>query len=169
MSSIAPTQSNDYQVTSHKVKPTWNAVLKELNSRLKSLEAVTSDLDNLVSDAALATSQAVVNDTFLPILSQLQNDFATLSTNIGLAEDALVALQAGGIDGVNVTIESIDGLDAENTQAAIVELLAQVDAVVETISAETEARDEAISELEGSVQTALGNSQISYATLIKFQ
>ena len=154
MSLTPPTRSNAYAVTPDHDQSSdlWNAVLADLHARLLATEAAAAGFETAVSDAALVTAQGYLANAVAPQVDGLQTQMAAITAAIALAEDALQALQSGGIQASNVVLSAIEDFAPTNVQDAVETLIAAMTAglVAEAtartvaITAETNARNEAI-------------------------
>jgi hypothetical protein len=115
-----------------------------LQARLNAVEAAADGFEDAVSDAAIETAQGLLSDAVAPQIVTLQEDMDAITAAIALAEDALQALQTGGVGAENVTVAAYGALlpDDTNAQAAIEAL---VDAIVAEAAART-AADSALSD-----------------------
>lgn len=132
MSLTPPSASNNYQVTDDHdlTAQLWSEVMASLAQRLAAVEEAAEGFEDAVSDAAIATAQALLQNGVIPQLDTVQNTLAALEIAIALAEDRLAALQSGGVVAANVTLAAIEGLTALNAQAAFAELIEVINSAV---------------------------------------
>lgn len=110
MSSSAslPSPDNDYEapLDAHLNKAFWDAALTSVGARIRALEAVKADWEELINTGtgqALAVIQANVE----PQLAALTAVIDQLKANVSAAEDAIAVINAGGIN-----MSSVVGLSA---------------------------------------------------------
>jgi hypothetical protein len=115
-------------------KPAWDAAMVDIGTRLRALEAVNSELNDALA-AAEAVGQLTIANAVEPLIVAVQAEIDAIQAALALAEDQLQALQTGGVLAVNVPIEEVAGLVADNTQEAFEALVARAAAADAAINA----------------------------------
>ncbi|MBO9424695.1 hypothetical protein J7444_08180 [Labrenzia sp. R4_1] len=119
-----PIPSNGYPLSpGHVTKQELQGNLHNIHGRLVDLKADLAVTLQSLGDDALSGAVTYVADSIAPQLTQLTQNIAGLEAEIATAQDALTLLQNGGIAGENVALTTIDGLTADDVQAALAELL----------------------------------------------
>lgn len=138
-----PIPSNGYPIPPN--NPTgqafWQQTLDNLHGRLVDIKAeIAVTIESLGEDAAALALDLVANSV-APQLASLTAEMTALQEAIALAEDQLTAIKNSGVLAQNVSVAEIEGLTADDAQAAIAELLTKIEA-------ETEARTAALASLK---------------------
>lgn len=139
----------------------WNGVFGSIGSRLRVLEDVNSGIEAIKLElqnfgiqrldeainplieqtqqalatlqAAVATAQQELSDTVEDANAAFAAALATASQSIADLQETLDQMLAGGVPAANVAITAIDGLAATNSQAAFAELVADLEALSESV------------------------------------
>ena len=98
-------------------------LLTELHSRFNAIELITGDVQAELSAETSTRLQNAFDNTLSPLLQQALDTVAQVQSEVGATQDQLFAIQQGGVGAANVTVDTIEGLDATTAQAAMAELL----------------------------------------------
>ena len=123
-----PTRSNGFSLhADHKHNiALWQPILNEIKSGLDSLDETAEDWEAALATQSTEIAAAIFDELIAPQLQEMQDELAALLVEIGAAGDALAAINAAGVNAVNVTIDpAIDGLTAVKMDAAIAEMVAE--------------------------------------------
>ncbi|MCV6548556.1 MAG: hypothetical protein OIF56_14960 [Cohaesibacter sp.] len=119
-----PSRQNDYKILpGHSLAASLlDGVFSDISARLKSAEASLAGID---SDAAQKVQRAITaaTDQLSDLVTNQRAGFQAINAKVIEAEGKLQSILAGGVAGENVSISGVDGLTADNTKAAIAELL----------------------------------------------
>lgn len=167
MQSVLPTPEDDYRAPPAPSRlfldrAVWDAVFGSIGGRLRTLEDVNSGIETLKLELQNFGIQRL-DEAINPLIEQTLTALATASDDLGELRETLDQILAGGLPADQVAVEPIDGLSAENAQAAFVEVLDKIEVertvtsqdIAVAVGAETAARTATINGLQSSVNTAL--------------
>lgn len=143
-------------------RESWDPIFTSIGGRLRALEDVNSGIETLKLElqnfgiqrldeainplieqtqqslatlqAAVATAQQELSDTVEDANAAFAAALAAASQSIAGLQETLDQMLAGGVPAANVAITAIDGLAATNSQAAFAELVADLDALADSVA-----------------------------------
>ncbi len=120
-----PIPSNGYPIPANNPtgKAFWQDALDNLHGRLVDIKAEIDVTIASLGEDATAQALALVADSIAPQLASLTAEMDALQAAIALAEDALAALQAGGVEAVNVPVEDFGTLGPNWNAQQVLEYL----------------------------------------------